>query len=111
MEADGFGGREAGKPAAFGEAETWVARRCLPLAGEPVETALVVGRVVAEAVAAGVDLPPFDRAAPDGHALRAEAAAGASAYNPLPVAATRVAAGDTLRPSPISSTLNRHSSP
>ena len=31
-----------------------------------------------------MDLPPFDRAAADGFALRADETVGASAYNPLP---------------------------
>ena len=85
-----------GQRAGLADAEAWVASRCRPLAGEMVGVAEAVGRVLTDAVVAGTDLPPFDRAAWDGYALRAEETAGASAYNPLPVTATRVAAGDEL---------------
>ena len=83
-----------GQRAGLADAEAWVASRCRPLAGEMAGVAEAVGRVLTNAVVAGSDLPPFDRAAWDGYALRAEETAGASAYNPLPVTATRVAAGD-----------------
>ena len=85
-----------GQRAGLADAEAWVASRCRPLAGETVRVAEAVGRVLTDTVVAGTDLPPFDRAAWDGYALRAEETAGASAYNPLPVTATRVAAGEEL---------------
>jgi molybdenum cofactor synthesis domain-containing protein len=45
------------------------------LPAEPVELAAALGRVLAEDVAADTDLPPFDRAAMDGYAVRAGEAA------------------------------------
>src|SRR6185436_9241017 len=57
-------------------------------AGVPVERtetlplAQLLGRVVASAPAATVDVPPFDRAAMDGYAVRAEDTFGAGKYEP-----------------------------
>jgi molybdopterin molybdotransferase len=45
------------------------------LPAEDVELAAVLGRVLAEDVASDIDLPPFDRAAMDGYAVRAGEAA------------------------------------
>jgi molybdopterin molybdotransferase len=42
-----------------------------PLSAERVPLAEAAGRVVAEATASAVDLPPFDRSAMDGYAVRA----------------------------------------
>jgi molybdopterin molybdotransferase len=42
-----------------------------PLSGERVALAEAAGRVVAEPAASAVDLPPFDRSAMDGYAVRA----------------------------------------
>jgi molybdopterin molybdotransferase len=47
------------------------------LAGEEVLLADALGRVLAEDVAADQDLPPFDRSAMDGYAVRAADAADA----------------------------------
>jgi len=41
------------------------------------------GRVLAEDVIANMDVPPFDRAAMDGYAVRAEDTYGASQFNPV----------------------------
>jgi molybdopterin molybdotransferase len=57
----------------------------------------VVGRVLAELVAAAVDLPPFPSSAMDGYAVRAADASG-----PLPVA-FRAAAGEDPPPLPAGS--------
>ena len=46
----------------------------------PLETA--TGRVLAEPVTASADVPPFDRAAMDGYAVRAEDTFGAGRYEP-----------------------------
>ncbi len=54
-----------------------------PLASEAVELTQAAGRVLAEAVTAGVAVPGFDRAAMDGYALRGSETFGAGAYNPL----------------------------
>jgi molybdopterin molybdotransferase len=62
----------------------WVDRHVACLPAEEVLAAEAAGRVVAEDVRATIDLPPFDRAAVDGFALRADETVGASSYNPLP---------------------------
>lgn len=46
----------------------------------PIERA--VGRVLARDLVSSVDVPPFDRAAMDGYAVRAEDTYGASEFNP-----------------------------
>lgn len=61
----------------FEEALEIVLRQARPLPAEEVALAEVTGRVLAEDVAADRDLPPFDRAAMDGYALRAADVAGA----------------------------------
>ncbi len=48
-----------------------VLARAQPLRSESVPLAAAAGRVLAEAVAAAVDLPPFDNSAMDGYAVRA----------------------------------------
>src|SRR4051812_2545018 len=42
------------------------------------------GRVLAGPITAAVSVPPFDRAAMDGYALRGEETFGADDYNPAP---------------------------
>src|SRR5918993_462085 len=49
---------------------------------ERVNLALALGRVLAESVAAPVDVPPFDRSAVDGFALRAADVATAGETSP-----------------------------
>jgi molybdopterin molybdotransferase len=50
---------------------------------QPLEEA--AGRVLADDVASGVDVPGFDRATMDGYAVVAGSTEGATAYNPLPL--------------------------
>ena len=69
------------------EALRRVLARVRPLGSETVPTAKAAGRVLAEDVTAGVDLPPFPSSAMDGYALRAEDTPGR-----LPVV-FRIAAG------------------
>jgi molybdopterin molybdotransferase len=57
--------------------------RLQPLPEESVAVTGAAGRVLATAVVAEVAVPPFDRAAMDGYALRGEETFGASSYNPL----------------------------
>jgi molybdopterin molybdotransferase len=52
--------------------------RTAPLAGEPVPASEAAGRVLAEGVVSGVDVPGFARAAMDGFAVRASDTAGAT---------------------------------
>jgi molybdopterin molybdotransferase len=66
------------------EAQAWVDRHAVRLAAEPVPVAQCAGRVLAAGVTASRDLPPFDRAAMDGYALRGAETTGADFYNPLP---------------------------
>ncbi|HSD27418.1 MAG TPA: gephyrin-like molybdotransferase Glp, partial [Vicinamibacteria bacterium] len=56
----------------FEEALSIVLSEVTPLAAEPVSLDESLGRVLAEDVASDRDLPPFDRAAMDGYALRAK---------------------------------------
>ena len=53
------------------EALARVLARARPLASERIPVAAAAGRVLAEDVAAGVDLPPFASSAMDGFAIRA----------------------------------------
>lgn len=53
------------------------------LPAEPVDLVAAAGRVLAADVRADVAVPPFDRAAMDGYALRGEETFGAGQYNPL----------------------------
>src|SRR5215468_1215700 len=57
-------------------------RRIVPLASERSPLAESAGRVLAEEVVAAVPVPPFDRAAMDGYALRGEETFGADSYSP-----------------------------
>jgi molybdopterin molybdotransferase len=69
-----------------------------PLSGERVSLAGAAGRVVAEPAASAVDLPPFDRSAMDGYAVRAaDTAPGVPLRLAGGVAAGEVAAA-TLEP-------------
>ncbi len=54
-----------------------------PLPAEDVELRVCAGRVLAEDVRAGVDVPAFPRASMDGYAVRGEDTFGASAYEPV----------------------------
>src|SRR3972149_2453839 len=49
---------------------------------EQVALLEAVGRVLAEEVTAGMDVPPFARAAMDGYAVRAEDTFGAGNFSP-----------------------------
>jgi molybdopterin molybdotransferase len=54
-----------------------------PLPAESVDVTNTLGRVLAQAVASDVAVPPFDRAAMDGYAVRGGETFGAGAYNLL----------------------------
>ncbi|HEV3168511.1 MAG TPA: gephyrin-like molybdotransferase Glp [Isosphaeraceae bacterium] len=53
------------------------------LESESVSLLEAAGRVLAEAVTADASVPPFDRAAMDGYALRGEESFGADSYTPI----------------------------
>jgi molybdopterin molybdotransferase len=57
-------------------------RRVGALGAEAVPLSRCAGRVLAEPVAAGHDVPPFDRAAMDGYALRGEETFGSGGFCP-----------------------------
>lgn len=57
--------------------------RVRPLAAETIDLSEAAGRVLAQEVVADVAVPPFDRAAMDGYALRGSETFGAGPYNPL----------------------------
>ncbi|MCL1693740.1 MAG: molybdopterin molybdotransferase MoeA [Actinomycetia bacterium] len=56
-----------------------------PLLSEPVDVMDAAGRVLADDVVSGVDVPAFRRSMMDGYAVRAEDTYGATAYNPIPL--------------------------
>src|SRR5947209_1608862 len=57
--------------------------RLSSLPGDEIRLHEAAGRVLAKDVTASASMPPFDRAAMDGYALRGEETFGASSYNPL----------------------------
>lgn len=61
----------------------WLDGRCRTLGCEDVPLAQAYGRVLASAVVAALDVPPFDRSAMDGFAVRGSETTGAGDYNPL----------------------------
>src|SRR5262245_63767659 len=61
-------------------------RMVTSLPAEHVDVRDAAGRVLAEDVVSQQAVPPFDRAAMDGYALRAEDTFGATQYNPLTLA-------------------------
>ena len=83
-------------PLEIGAAWARVAAECAPLPAETVALSAALGRVAAEDARSAVDLPPFDRSAMDGYALRA-----ADTDPPAPLAlAGEVAAGE-VAPEPL----------
>ena len=92
------------------EATALIARHAAPLAAETVPLAEAVGRYASAAVTAVIDVPPFDRSAMDGYALRAadtpgtlrvdgEIAAGDPGDRPLePGTARRIFTGGPIPP-------------
>ena len=82
------------------EAREAVLNQAQPLRrAETIEVVEATGRVLAEEVLAGVDLPPFDRVMMDGFALRAQDIAGAPVTLPVMGEVAAGAAGeDPLQP-------------
>lgn len=68
---------------------SWINRSIKPLDCEEIPLERGSGRVLASEVAAAAAVPPFDRAAMDGYAVRGQETFGASAY--LPATFRRVA--------------------
>jgi len=96
-------------PVRVEDAHAWIDAHVTSLTPEQIPIAEAEGRILAEDLAATIDLPPFSRVRADGFALRADETVGASPYNPLsfrlaPAAADlpancamRVKSGDALR--------------
>lgn len=63
--------------------DAFLAEHAQPLAGEGVGLLDCIGRVLAEDVAAEVDVPGFPRSAMDGYAVRGEETFGASGYDAI----------------------------
>jgi molybdopterin molybdotransferase len=68
------------------EALAILAQRISPLPSEVIPLDEGLDRVLAEDIVAALDVPPFDRSAVDGYAVRARDTFGASDYNPIPLA-------------------------
>jgi molybdopterin molybdotransferase len=75
--------------------------RLAPLVAEPALLPDAAGRVLAADVVAEVAVPPFDRAAMDGYALRGEETFGAGPYNSLEF----TVAGEALPGRPFAGTV------
>lgn len=60
----------------------WIDTNCHALPEESVSLAEACGRVLARPLIAGMNVPPFYRAAMDGYAIRAEETTGSSDYSP-----------------------------
>jgi molybdopterin molybdotransferase len=65
------------------EVTAYLAEGISALGAEPVPLLECIGRVLAEDVVAGVDVPGFARSAMDGYAVRGEETFGASAYDAI----------------------------
>jgi len=65
------------------EVDAFLAAQAKLLEPEPVALLACAGRVLAQDLLAGVDVPGFRRAAMDGYAVRAEETFGASSYDPI----------------------------
>ena len=76
----------------------WLRQRTGSTGSEEVVAAELLGRILEDAVVAGIDVPSFDRSAMDGYAVQAESTDGASLYNPLSFSITGQALPGTPHP-------------
>jgi molybdopterin molybdotransferase len=92
--------RSAGKPVpghlSVDRAIAWIDAKIARLASVNTAVGEACGRVAAQDIRAARPIPPADRAALDGFAVRADSSLGASAYNPLEIPMLAVASGDAL---------------
>jgi molybdopterin molybdotransferase len=65
------------------DSAAWIDEHVVSLEYEEILLAQAAGRVLAQDAVTASELPPFDRAAVDGIAVRADETAGAGTYNPL----------------------------
>jgi molybdopterin molybdotransferase len=75
--------QRSSRPVSLEDALAWIDANTTAMAVEEVSLTGAAGRILARPVAAAIALPPFDRAAADGLAVRAHETLGASIYNPL----------------------------
>src|SRR5262249_41424180 len=75
--------RSPASPARVEDAQAWIDAHVTSLTPEQIPIAEAEGRILAEDLAATIDLPPFSRVRADGFALRANETVGASPYHPL----------------------------
>jgi molybdopterin molybdotransferase len=83
------------------QAIAWLDAQIRSLGTEHVPLREASGRVLAERVVSGVDVPGFDRATMDGYAVFAESTDGASSYNHIPLQVI----GDALPGRPFDGTV------
>jgi molybdopterin molybdotransferase len=88
----------------------WIDRQVMRLAARSASLQEVAGRVLAEDVTSGIDIPDRPTAVNNGYAVRAADAVGASDYSPLPLrlmsdrdpvapgTTCRICSGDSLPP-------------
>ena len=67
----------------FVEARDALLERVVPIGAEEIALESCAGRVLAQALVAAADVPPFDRSPYDGYALRAADTAGVDADHPV----------------------------
>lgn len=83
------------------EAQTIVLASVKPMGGEYVELLDALGRVLAEEVIAPEPMPPWDNAAMDGYALRAQESQGATLGRPVPLRVIGTVAAGQIFPRPL----------
>lgn len=82
----------------FDEARDRLLKAVVPVGTEEIPLSAAGGRVLAKALPAEGDVPPFDRSPYDGYAFRAADTAGASRENPVTLRILEeIAAGDVSR--------------
>jgi molybdopterin molybdotransferase len=81
----------------------WLDAQLRALPADTIALSAAAGRVLAEPVVSGVDVPGFDRATMDGYALHSDSTEGATAYNRLPLTVV----GDAMPGSPFEGTVTR----
>jgi molybdopterin molybdotransferase len=86
------------KVVSFEEAVACVEAASPRLGTERVRLQEAMGRLLAEDIRAAAPIPPDDRAALDGFAVRADASLGASAYNPVELPLLVATTGAVLPP-------------
>ena len=82
---------------------TWLDAQLRTLDSEDLPLRSAAGRVLAESITSGIDIPGFDRATMDGYAVVANSTEGATPYNRVSIAVI----GDALPGSPCERNVGR----